>query len=110
MRKTAYEMRISDWSSDVCSSDLLDQVVDVAVDAVEPLEMAADPVFGQAAVVAHQAQVELRQQLGVVVREDLAEVRHLANFPQQRHRIRRGGELSDQIGRASCRERECQYV
>src|SRR3546814_2829307 len=25
-QKTAYEMRISDWSSDVCSSDLADQV------------------------------------------------------------------------------------
>src|SRR3546814_11311380 len=25
MQKTAYEMRISDWSSDVCSSDLLDR-------------------------------------------------------------------------------------
>src|SRR3546814_5452992 len=25
MQKTAYEMRISDWSSDVCSSDLLGQ-------------------------------------------------------------------------------------
>src|SRR3546814_1359996 len=25
-QKTAYEMRISDWSSDVCSSDLRDQV------------------------------------------------------------------------------------
>src|SRR3546814_5776305 len=25
-QKTAYEMRISDWSSDVCSSDLLDDV------------------------------------------------------------------------------------
>src|SRR3546814_10610749 len=25
-RKTAYEMRISDWSSDVCSSDLLESV------------------------------------------------------------------------------------
>src|SRR3546814_14623501 len=25
-QKTAYEMRISDWSSDVCSSDLLDLV------------------------------------------------------------------------------------
>src|SRR3546814_3334617 len=25
-QKTAYEMRISDWSSDVCSSDLLDGV------------------------------------------------------------------------------------
>src|SRR3546814_2400199 len=32
-QKTAYEMRISDWSSDVCSSDLLgvsDPVLDVA--------------------------------------------------------------------------------
>src|SRR3546814_18432884 len=26
-QKTAYEMRISDWSSDVCSSDLVDLVV-----------------------------------------------------------------------------------
>src|SRR3546814_8172828 len=25
-QKTAYEMRISDWSSDVCSSDLLEEV------------------------------------------------------------------------------------
>src|SRR3546814_1598030 len=25
-QKTAYEMRISDWSSDVCSSDLIDQM------------------------------------------------------------------------------------
>src|SRR3546814_13637520 len=25
-QKTAYEMRISDWSSDVCSSDLIDDV------------------------------------------------------------------------------------
>src|SRR3546814_9710423 len=24
-QKTAYEMRISDWSSDVCSSDLIDE-------------------------------------------------------------------------------------
>src|SRR3546814_4563589 len=27
-QKTAYEMRISDWSSDVCSSDLADTRVD----------------------------------------------------------------------------------
>src|SRR3546814_1811984 len=33
-QKTAYEMRISDWSSDVCSSDLLGQAVgDDQVDA-----------------------------------------------------------------------------
>src|SRR3546814_19656910 len=28
-QKTAYEMRISDWSSDVCSSDLADQITDL---------------------------------------------------------------------------------
>src|SRR3546814_7398031 len=30
MRKRAYEMRISDWSSDVCSSDLLKTRLDAA--------------------------------------------------------------------------------
>src|SRR3546814_1390366 len=28
-QKTAYEMRISDWSSDVCSSDLVESVITV---------------------------------------------------------------------------------
>src|SRR3546814_2777692 len=32
-QKTAYEMRISDWSSDVCSSDLLDRRAAAAGDA-----------------------------------------------------------------------------
>src|SRR3546814_20534240 len=31
-QKTAYEMRISDWSSDVCSSDLVEQYAAAAVD------------------------------------------------------------------------------
>src|SRR3546814_8780174 len=35
-QKTAYEMRISDWSSDVCSSDLLTILVDV-IDHDDPL-------------------------------------------------------------------------
>src|SRR3546814_4424616 len=30
-QKTAYEMRISDWSSDVCSSDLFDTIVEQAI-------------------------------------------------------------------------------
>src|SRR3546814_14127808 len=34
MQKTAYEMRISDWSSDVCSSD---RIVSCATLAIEPL-------------------------------------------------------------------------
>src|SRR3546814_9146273 len=36
-QKTAYEMRISDWSSDVCSSDLV-----IAMMAVNRPEKAAD--------------------------------------------------------------------
>src|SRR3546814_8753114 len=32
-QKTAYEMRISDWSSDVCSSDLLEAQRERAFDA-----------------------------------------------------------------------------
>src|SRR3546814_7731233 len=37
-QKTAYEMRISDWSSDVCSSDLEHTVAANALDHDEMLE------------------------------------------------------------------------
>src|SRR3546814_13575666 len=47
-QKTAYEMRISDWSSDVCSSDLLGRLVekekidaqarDAALERIEPID------------------------------------------------------------------------
>src|SRR3546814_1353254 len=40
-QKTAYEMRISDWSSDVCSSDL--RVLPIVVKAHDPV----DPAAGQ---------------------------------------------------------------
>src|SRR3546814_15839933 len=53
-QKTAYEMRISDWSSDVCSSDLRQQ--GGPVDALEEL-----PAAG--AELAHQAGVEIPDQL-----------------------------------------------
>src|SRR3546814_9196073 len=33
-QKTAYEMRISDWSSDVCSSDLADRDIVAAVETL----------------------------------------------------------------------------
>src|SRR3546814_8685525 len=35
-QKTAYEMRISDWSSDVCSSDLLEVVGQIAAPQDRP--------------------------------------------------------------------------
>src|SRR3546814_1827800 len=66
-QKTAYEMRISDWSSDVCSSDLLDR--------------------REGAVV----------EIGLHPRQRGDEAR-IARSP------------GSKIGRASCRERVCQYV
>src|SRR3546814_16811044 len=47
-QKTAYEMRISDWSSDVCSSDLRDVELDLLV-AVVGLRLAQVPRHAGAA-------------------------------------------------------------
>src|SRR3546814_3267733 len=97
-QKTAYEMRISDWSSDVCSSDLLLEVARQAVD-----EQAFPRVGG-----AHMR----RQRLRPVEPQRLAQMGEGA-----RHRdlvvAAPLGEVDDadrQIGRASCRGRVCQCV
>src|SRR3546814_7013399 len=74
-QKTAYEMRISDWSSDVCSSDLL----------------------------------------GLRWLPKRFELIDIDSFRVAATWFRRGRDLiiavaAGQIGRASCRERVCQYV
>src|SRR3546814_5131998 len=66
-QKTAYEMRISDWSSDVCSSDLLRVVLhgehgpaldrDALVGAVEEGDVALDHTLGQRRGIDHEAVV-----------------------------------------------------
>src|SRR3546814_7346305 len=84
-QKTAYEMRISDWSSDVCSSDLL------ALDLVQVrTRMNGDPFAERAR--------------GILVRV----VRHDHDARRAFCRDLRGNAI--EIGRASCRERVCQYV
>src|SRR3546814_6057195 len=45
-QKTAYEMRISDWSSDVCSSDLLAQREEAAEHIGADIEGGRQPVGG----------------------------------------------------------------
>src|SRR3546814_1533630 len=90
-QKTAYELRISDWSSDVCSSDL--QEVDVK---------------------------RTRQQFVAVAlpaRDTVNIVECPHDFLRRQHGVRSGHHVeeivsveADEIGRASCRERVCQYV
>src|SRR3546814_6268905 len=71
-QKTAYEMRISDWSSDVCSSDL----------------------FCRAPRPSSLSPLNRKRRLPCALCPDAAA-----------HPI-----PTLQIGRASCRERVCQYV
>src|SRR3546814_8735501 len=78
-QKTAYEMRISDWSSDVCSSDL-------PIPASAPLE--ANPA-AQAA----------DEQIAPAPLPEPPPAPAATPAPS-----------ADEIGRASCRERVCQYV
>src|SRR3546814_4283217 len=102
-------MRISDWSSDVCSSDLFGRYVDDTARVDDIIGRIGDPAIeqlprdiGRRELVVRGAADELRLQLrdGVAV-ERAAE------------RTRRqdvGIDRRDQIGRASCRERVCKYV
>src|SRR3546814_2164886 len=59
-QKTAYEMRISDWSSDVCSSDLRavvrfdERTVAAKIDRALTYRGAARSVVGMAAILAHE--------------------------------------------------------
>src|SRR3546814_1458740 len=69
-QKTAYEMRISDWSSDVCSSDLVGDHPDHRVDEV--LARCTDRILDEEALV---AEVHCGQQRGehAHVRRDAGE-------------------------------------
>src|SRR3546814_3342080 len=91
-QKTAYEMRISDWSSDVCSSDL-------AALAATLQEFC----FGL------EACEDVRRCALVPVELDVLGDRAVRIDAQRAHRTGED-ETFDQIGRASCRERVCQYV
>src|SRR3546814_4063808 len=54
-QKTAYEMRISDWSSDVCSSDLPEIMVIGCVDSRVSPEVIFDAAPGELLVVRNVA-------------------------------------------------------
>src|SRR3546814_6936420 len=85
-QKTAYEMRISDWSSDVCSSDLIFGPMLTSRSKVE----LRDRAIGNLALLAAAG-------VKVAITTDHPVV------PIEQIRLQ-------EIGRASCRERVCKYV
>src|SRR3546814_14170702 len=117
-QKTAYEMRISDWSSDVCSSDLETaelggQVGQINVPAapVEPglyrtVTGAESIAFGLVAG-AQLANVKMFFG-GYPITPASAILHHLSRLKE--FGITTFQAEDEKIGRASCRERVCQYV
>src|SRR3546814_7462504 len=97
-QKTAYEMRISDWSSDVCSSDLND------------LPGMAKRL-GPRIHFAHLRNIK-RETQGILC--SFHEDEHLAGDTDMvaviAALLREEQMRQRKIGRASCRERVCQYV
>src|SRR3546814_11511342 len=109
MQKTAYEMRISDWSSDVCSSDLLTYEKDGALwmrteafgDEKDRVLVKAD---GAATYFCNDLAYHVdKLDRGWPVLMDVWGADHHGYIARVRAAI-------EEIGRASCRERVCQYV
>src|SRR3546814_8776693 len=93
-QKTAYEMRISDWSSDVCSSDLTASSTSGRRSSSPPWPTCAE---GRS--------LELWR-----LRRNASRLRRVRRPPDPDHEVLTLGHCCDaQLGRASCRERVCQY-
>src|SRR3546814_2110874 len=97
-------MRISDWSSDVCSSDLNTRIEDLAKPAnsrkTKPrTDAAEDQDFAL-----HSLQEAHEKSPRYAASAD-----EMLTLYEQMLLIRRFEEKAE-IGRASCRERVCQYV
>src|SRR3546814_13148959 len=101
-------MRISDWSSDVCSSDLRDGVDWRTAEKI--------PLATVQAVIKR-----LKSRSGYTIAEAAAALGATEQWVHDRINDgtvkviqakwdRRRTYLSEQIGRASCRERVCRYV
>src|SRR3546814_3762535 len=98
-QKTAYEMRISDWSSDVCSSDLvrIRRLGRRREQGVRGLRATAgaegQPLVADGDLLVEHRPGQVAGEVGHVGADRIVVTTHVT-----------------QIGRASCRERVCQYV
>src|SRR3546814_16720861 len=104
-------MRISDWSSDVCSSDL-GSGLDNELDVVEGMQF--DRGYLSPYFINNQTsqQVEMDDPYILIHDKKISNVREL--LPVLEAVAKAGKPLvivaEAEIGRASCRERVCQYV
>src|SRR3546814_1772244 len=102
-QKTAYEMRISDWSSDVCSSDLIRPSFRPTTTGSTSRSTA--PADGSSIIWG------ITKWIGesVTDRKNIAVIGAGYWGPNLARNFRSSADWN-QIGRASCRERVCQYV
>src|SRR3546814_14002266 len=107
-QKTAYDMRISDWSSDVCSSDLANGTfVPLAIAAPARMDSLPDvPTFNELGY----AEANKMSVFGFFAPGKTPEA-IVAKLNAEIKQIVATSEIQKlQIGRASCRERVGQYV
>src|SRR3546814_11312478 len=103
-------MRISDWSSDVCSSDL---GLIAPVLTAHPTEVRRKSMIDHRNRIADLMALKDRGLTATPDGDDVDEAitRQIALLWQTRVLRREKLYVADEeIGRASCRERECQYV
>src|SRR3546814_17309103 len=110
-QKTAYEMRISDWSSDVCSSDLLAALGLSLSDVVDALER-NNANRGAGYVERGGEQILIRVPGEASDEGDLGNIMIATRggVPIRVSDVAAAAIGSDQMGRASCGARVCQYV
>src|SRR3546814_17984426 len=108
-QKTAYEMRISDWSSDVCSSDVVEQH--------QARRAHADPLVGRLHELPGERRPEGGRRIGddLLRRSQIEEIGRARVVAAPRRNVVRIGNSDvvarhHEIGRASCRERVWTYV
>src|SRR3546814_15108185 len=112
-------MRISDWSSDVCSSDLFGALDLFAPQVLKPestrwrlalwAASRGQPMTSSPAAGAATLDVRAREPAGPALK--VSGFRELGDQAVRIDLIERVAEAAhSEIGRASCRERVCQYV
>src|SRR3546814_17797332 len=98
-------MRISDWSSDVCSSDLAAtaKIVGVSPSRIGQIE---DKAFRRIRWVCNNIDIHDRSALDALIarrRDEAAEAERI----RKRDDLQKAIDQERKIGRASCRERVC---